>query len=333
MKLSRFGAVALAAILSAASLGSAARAETQLKALAAWSTTLPLVPEVFYKFQEAATKASNGEITFQNTGPETVPPFEQLEPLSQGVFDVVFQSSAYHQAQTGMGVALQNLIDLDPAKLRQSGMLDWLNDYYRKNFGVVILSAYSTGPTTFVLTKPLDGDTTLAGRKIRTNASYEGVVRALGGAPVAMSPADAYAAMQKGTLDGAAWPSSSTADFKLYEVAKYMTAPNFSQGCNLILMNAAKFDALPKNIQDALLEAGKQTDVHGTAYGVSQVTSQDEIMKKNGVKITEFSPEIAAKIAKLDIEGAVEVAHRSHPEDVDAALALAKEKGVLLGQK
>ena len=35
MKLSRFGAVALAAILSAASLGSAARAETQLKALAA----------------------------------------------------------------------------------------------------------------------------------------------------------------------------------------------------------------------------------------------------------------------------------------------------------
>jgi TRAP-type C4-dicarboxylate transport system substrate-binding protein len=331
MKFGKFGAVALAAILSAASLGSA-QAETQLKALSAWATTLPLVPDVYYEFQENVTKASNGEITFQNVGPETVPPFEQLEPLSQGVFDVVFQSSTYHQAQTGMGVVLQNLIDLHPEKFHGSGMLEWLNDYYRKNFGVVVLSAYSTGPTTFVLTKPLDGDTRLDGRKIRTNASYEGIVRALGGSPVAMSPADAYAAMQKGTLDGVAWPASSTADFKLYEVAKYMTSPDFSQGCNIILMNAAKFDALPKELQDILVEAGRQTDIQGSQYGKEKTESQDAMMKQNGVQITEFSPEIAATIAKLDIAGALEVAHRSKPEDVDAALAVAKEKGLLLGQ-
>ena len=83
MRLKKVGAFALAAILfGVAPLGAVAHAETKLRALSAWATSLPSVPDVFYKFQEAATKASNGEITFQNTGPETVPPFEQLEPLS-----------------------------------------------------------------------------------------------------------------------------------------------------------------------------------------------------------------------------------------------------------
>src|SRR5690606_6647216 len=82
MRLKKVGAFALAAILfGVAPLGAVAHAETKLRALSAWATSLPSVPDVFYKFQEAATKASNGEITFQNTGPETVPPFEQLEPL------------------------------------------------------------------------------------------------------------------------------------------------------------------------------------------------------------------------------------------------------------
>lgn len=332
MKLRYLNAVALAAILSAVSLSFPAQAETKLKALSAWATTLPLVPEVYYKFQAAATKASNGEITFQNVGPEAVTAFEQLEPLSQGVFDIDFQSSAYHQANTGMGVVLQSLIDLDPAKLRSSGMMDWLNDYYRKNFGVIILSAFSTGPTTFVLTSPLTGDTKLSGRKLRTNASYEGIVRSLGGSPVSMSPPDAYAAMQKGMLEGAAWPASFTADFKLYEVAKYMTSPNFSQGCTVVLMNADKFDSLPKTIQDALIQAGKETDLIGTAYSKSQIENQDKIMKEHGVQITEFSPEIAAAIAKLDIDASIEIARRSQPADVDVALAFARDKGALLGQ-
>lgn len=314
--------LAAAAAFALASFTHSAEAET-LRSIRAFPQNLKQVSELYYGFQKAVTEATKGEITFHDSGPETVPPFEQFEPLTQGVFDVMYSAPSYHQAQTGVGVGISAIPETsDPELLSSSGIREWLNDYYRKNFGVFPLAIFAIGETTFVFSEPLTGDTRLEGRKIRSNASYEGIVRALGGAPVSMGPADAYAALQKGTLDGVVWPEIATAEFKLYEVTSYLAKPTFGKSHNAVFMNAAKFDALPKDQQDAIIKAGLDLERRAVEFFAKQAEDETNTMLKNGVKFTEFSPEVAPQLEKLYVEGQREIALRSRPDDVKALLEL-----------
>lgn len=312
-------------IICAASLSSTALAKTQLKALAAWPATLPQVKGIYYKFEENVTKASNGEITFQNLGPETVGPFDQFQPVSAGAFDLDYAADAYYQAQTGVALAMVLLGDME--KVRSTGVFDYINDYFGKKFGIEVLAAIPSASTQFVLLNPLKNDR-LDGRKIRSNALYDAVVRQLGAAPVSMAPADAYAAMEKGTLDGVAWPMHATADFKLYEVGKYMTSPGFGKSGDMIIMNKAKLDSLPADQQKIIRDEAHNIEIEGAKFYDDLAKSQFQTMLDKGVKVSEFTPEAAKMLEQTYSKDALEVARKSHPDDVNAFVSFARSKGV-----
>lgn len=320
-------AVAAAALFAAASFTSSAQAEN-LRSIRAFPQNVQQVSELYFGFLKAVTEATDGEITFQDNGPETVPPFEQFEPLTQGVFDVMYTAPAYHQAQTGIGLGISAIPETaDPELLTSSGIRNWLNDYYRKNFGVFPLAVFEIGETTVVLRDPLTGDTRLAGRKIRSIPSYEGIVRALGGAPVSMSPADAYAALEKGALDGVVWPEIATAEFMLFEVTSYLARPTFGKSHNAVFMNAVKFDSLTTEQQDAIVQAGLDLERDAKPFFARLAEEATRIMLDNGVEFTEFSPEIAPELEKLYMEGQREIALRSRPDDVKELLELSGKDG------
>ena len=317
----------LVGIIGALSLSTAALAQTNVRAIAAWAPTLAQVRNVLYKFEENVTQASNGQIKFQNSGPETVPPFEQFQPLSAGVFDYLYAASAYHQAQSGVSLVVELFGDM--SAVRKAGVLDHMNDYYRKKFGVEILAIIRSPENTFVLKEPVDSSPGLKGRKIRSNPLYDSAVRRLGAVPVAMSPADAYAAMQKGALDGIAFPKHATADFKLFEVGKYMTQPGFGQSIDLLMANSKKLAALPAEHQKIIREQALRIEQEGTAYMRGLGDQQTKVMLENGVKVTEFSPDVAKALEQSFAAGVIEVARKSDPAAVDALLELAKAKGVM----
>jgi TRAP-type transport system periplasmic protein len=232
------------------------------------------------------------------------------------VFDLMYTAPGYHQAQTGVGVAIAAIPESsDPELLTSSGIRAWLTDYYRKDFGVFPIAIFSIGETTFVFREPLTGDTKLEGRKIRTNPSYEGIVRALGGAPVSMGPADAYAALQKGTLDGVVWPEIATAEFKLFEVTKYLARPTFGKSHNALFMNAAKFDSLSSDQQKAIIQAGLDLERAAQPFFAKLAEDATRIMLDNG-----------AELEKLYLQGQREIALRQRPDDVNALLELSDKR-------
>ena len=53
----------------------------------------PLIGEAFAKHLESASK---GRMKIQINGPETVPSFEQLQPVAAGVFDFGLTTGGYH---------------------------------------------------------------------------------------------------------------------------------------------------------------------------------------------------------------------------------------------
>lgn len=318
-----------ATLVALASATAPVQAQTTIRLLSAWPPNTSMIQVGETKFIAAVEAASNKEIKFVRNGPETVPPFQQLQPLSSGVFQLLYTTPTYHQADTGIGAAIDGLLTTDPKKLRESGMINWLNDYYRKKFGVIILSLISCPPNQFILRDPLPADGTLKGLKVRTNAAFEGIVRGLGGSPVGLPPSDVYSAMEKGVIDGTAAPQHAAADYKFYEVGKYMTRPGYGHTTLILMANASAFDALPEKVRKLLQEEAIRMETYGAEEMIAVTAQQNATMEQKGVKVVQFPPEVAAKLPALFAEGTTLVAKKSDGKAVDDMIAFARQKGVL----
>lgn len=299
-----------------------------LRLISGWTPNNPNVPLIETVFIKNVAEASKGAIKIQRSGPEVVPAFEQLQPVSTGVFDFLFTTPGYHQAQSGVA----NVFDAmkpEPDKLRAAGLTAWADDYYRKRFNQRIVAMVPAPGNHFVLREALSPDLALKGRKIRANATFEGVVRALGGTPVNMPPSEAFTSMQKGVIDGITFPTFASGDYKLYEVGKFMTRPVFGLSNVLITMNTKKFDALSPAHQKVILDEGRKIEATGKQALIDYDKKDVETMIKNGVKPIEFDARTAASLNRLYNEGILATASKSTPNEVKTLFEMAKAKNLL----
>ena len=309
-------------------MSSPAHSQTTLRLLSGWTPNNPNVPNIETPFIKNVETASKGMIKIERRGPEVAPPFEQLQPVSAGVFDILFTTPGYHQAQTGVGNVF-DAISGDIEGRRAAGLVQKADEYYRARYGLSILALHPAPGNHFVLKDGLSSDGTLKGMKIRANAIFEGVVRALGGTPVNMAPADAYAAMQKGVLEGITFPAFASADYKLYEVGKSMTRPVFGLTNVMFLINVKKLESLPPEQRRIVLEEGRKIEPVGKA-AVDRLADVDEAkMKEHGVKIINFSSDLAPKLTGMYNEGIRTTAGRSSPKEVQELWDLAQSKNML----
>lgn len=312
-------------------LGQTASADTTIRLLEAWPRNTSMIANVGQKYIAAVEDASKGTIKFQTSGPEVVPPFEQLQPLSAGVFSMMVSTPAYHQAQSGVGAVIDGMLSTDPVALRASGVMDWVTDYYRKKFGLELLALVPMPANQLIMRNPLpEGkDMPLEGLKIRSNAAFEGIVRELGGAPVNLDPSAMYAAMEKGVIDGVAGPQHAAADYKMYEMGKYMTRPGYGHTAIIVMANSASFAALPEEVQATLREQGIALETSGKEAMAVIAEQQNARMKEEGVTETLFSESTSARLEAAFQTGILAVAQKSDMAAVDELVALAKSKDML----
>ena len=86
-----------AASLSIVSDGRAA----DIRLLSSWDKTNPAVGTLAEAFAKNVETATKGDLKFIINGPETVPPFEQLQPVAAGAFQMLFTHAIYHYGTTG----------------------------------------------------------------------------------------------------------------------------------------------------------------------------------------------------------------------------------------
>ncbi len=84
--------IAAAALALSGSVAQAA----EYRWLNSWDRTLPQIPMFVEPYLKAVEAASKGSIKFRVSGPEAVPPFEQLQPVASGAFHFLFTHGAYH---------------------------------------------------------------------------------------------------------------------------------------------------------------------------------------------------------------------------------------------
>jgi len=280
------------------------------------------------KFIEKVEAATKGDVTIAMSGPDTVPTFEQFEPVQAGVFDLLFTHPAYHSGTTAIGLSI-DAIAVDPAKRRDAGIIDFIDRHYQ-GLGMKLIAAPSTGSKGFryYMREPVDPENSLKGLKIRGTVSYHPMIRALGGSPVNMPGGEVYSALQKGVVDGAAWALTGAKDFKWYEVAGYLAEPKFGQVGTMIFMNLDSWESLSDEQKAAITQAGAELEVETLQRMDELAAAELEALQELGMKMTAFSNADADRFEELWASGVWEVSEEKSGDAAKELRALAKSHGM-----
>jgi TRAP-type C4-dicarboxylate transport system substrate-binding protein len=289
-------ATAACGLVIAIATAQAALAET-IKLLTSWGANdKPSYANVLL-FKKNVEEISSGNINVEVSGPEVVPPFQQLQPVVAGVFDVLYTHGAYHAGSKGLGLA-GDAIDIDIKKRRDAGVWSYIDDFYQKTHKLKLLALGTQGTAGYhcYMRRPLSDQNDWKGRKIRGVVSYHGVIRALGGEPVVMPVGEIYSALEKGVVDGACMPAAGMLANKHFEVAKYRMEPTFGSTNVLFLINMAKWQRLSAEHQQMLLNAGAKTELDAQQTGDEILKEEHAELAKAGVEVAKLPPEKATLV-------------------------------------
>lgn len=140
---------------------------------------------------------------------------------------------------------------------------------------------------------PVTDPAGVKGLKLRVINSpiYVAAFQALGANTVAMDPSELYLALQQGVVDGFEYPLPDLLDFKMYEVAKYLTLDRHTTDFFVISTNKAKWDKLSSEQQGIVEQAMKtSSDWQWQEQPKSIASALVELRTK--MEVADISPEM-----------------------------------------
>lgn len=151
--------------------------------------------------------------------------------------------------------------------------------------------------------RPVNLPKDMAGLKIRTTNSRieQADFREFGASPTPVAWSEVFTALQQGTVEGEGNSYSLLWDSKHQEVLNYATEVNYNYSSDIVVMNKDKFDKLPIEYQDIIMEAG----VEATEWQRALANEREEEAKQQfidyGIEVYEPTPE-EMKIWKQTVE-------------------------------
>ncbi len=320
------GVLAVGLVISSTTT-SAGAAET-LKFLYPWTSAQESNKKSADAIMAAIKKVSGGEIEAKIFGPSVVPAFQQLQPVSTGAFDLHYTSPAYHAGQTVVGMMIDG-VAREQDKRRGSGLWEMVDKHYSTKHNLKVLGLAGSTSYQFVLKAPIAADGGLKGLKIRTTPAYDPLVAHLGGISVQMPPSQMYTSLQKGLVDGVAFPVHSIVSLKLNEVAKYLVRPTFGTSTNLLVMNLSRYNKLSPKHQKAMLEVGKQFEQFLYDIPKSIADRDEKTMLSSGSQFSQLAPQHAKDIHRIFAEGLWARGLKLQSADVKPIVDVVKSKGIM----
>lgn len=282
-------------LLSGLGSATAQAAGVEWKLLTSWgpsdnlATRIALLPWI-----DRINKELAGKLHISWVGPESVPPFEQLKPLRNGIFDVLYTHPAYHAGDIAVGMGI-DLFDFPSKEKRAVGVFDILDEAYKTTQGVRYLGGFPGAGYHIVLRDKCISTANLKGYKIRSNPFYDPLLKALGAASVTTPITEVFSALEKGVVDGACQPATDTITLKWYEVAKYRITPTFGATTQSLFVNEQSWNRLPKDVQDAVVKITKEVEDSSYMEMRAAWAKQAEQLKTFGMQECALPKEEAKK--------------------------------------
>jgi tripartite ATP-independent transporter DctP family solute receptor len=137
-----------------------------------------------------------------------------------------------------------------------------------------------------------------------TPAFHEGI-KLFGASPVKIDLNEMFIALQQGIVDAVELPLDYIYDYSIHEAGKFLSLTYHTYGTQFVAMSKKSFDALPPDVQKALLEAAGEGADFNNRLTWSQEEDYLKKIEKAGVKINKpdyspFSKTLEANIAVLE---------------------------------
>jgi len=249
--------------------------------------------DLFLQFIDRVNKAAKDKLVIEfKGGPEAIPGREQAEAIRKGIADMGSSTSGLTSSLVPEALAIY-MSGLSGKEQRKSGFYDAVNKYFAEaNLLYLVFNGDTNKFAVFTatkVTKPAD----LKGKMMRSTATYDSLFKALGCKPVSMPHGEVYSAMERGVVDGFAFPISSIADVGLHEVIKTFIDHPLWNGGQFSIMNLKTWQSLPKSLQDLLTSVSTDFEEYEVEYWKKKVDKAREALKAKGVKFVQFSPDDA----------------------------------------
>ena len=291
--------------VAAAAVASPAIAQSMPEIKWRMTTSWPKSLDTLYGGAEmmckAVAEATDGKFQIQTfAGGEIVPGLQVVDAVQNGTVECGHTASYYYFGKDptfGMGtsIAFGPNQRLNQGWFTLGGGKEVLNEFYKKYNCTALLAGNTGCQMGGWFRKEINSVDDLKGLKMRIGGFPGRVIQKLGAVPQQIAAGDIYPALEKGTIDAAEWVGPYD-DEKLgfYKVAPHYYYPGWWEGGSMLFtfVNLDKWNALPKNYQAILEQAGHFANTW-------MIAKYDEVnpaalrrLLANGVKLHGFSPAI-----------------------------------------
>ena len=283
-----------------------AGAEEQILKLASWGPAKHFVAQARAEWIEAVNAASVGKIKIvEYPGGQLYGPKEMHKAVAKGLVDigVVLQPRMLAMVPMLQGVYLPfafNTVD-DTAKAYTGESLAIIEKAMAKKRIKMIYPSFVDGVQVFSNKTNINTIEDFEGLRIlATSPIATEILSRLGGAPDTSIPlTEQYMAMKRGVAD-AIMSSIVNGYFQKYqEVTPFVTKMNLSFPTVLVCMNLKKWEALPKEVQEVMIAAGKKQTAHTIAVSKGWEQKFMAELTNAGATVTEIPTAEREKIKKV----------------------------------
>ena len=136
--------------------------------------------------------------------------------------------------------------------------------------------------------RPIETPEDVQGLRIRANNNpiHIAAYQAMGVSPVTMGWSEVYSAIQNGTVDGVSVATTSMYTANIHEVAPYISTSDEFYVTAPLIMNAGRFNSLPEDIQNIILEAAAEATEYQIQVNGDQVEEFLQDLEDEGYQVT-----------------------------------------------
>jgi len=173
--------------------------------------------------------------------------------------------------------------------------------------GLKLLYAVAWPGQGFYTKDPLRTLADLKGAKMRTYSPLTSrLAELLGATSVQVQVTDVPQMFATGAMTTMVTSSATGTATKAWEFVKNYYRTNAWNPKNVVVLNQRAFSALPKDQQAGILKAAAAAEPRGWEMSKAREKEGDEALSKNGMAVSDASPEIKAALAKIGEQMAVE---------------------------
>ena len=240
-------------------------------------------------FKEQVEKNSNGQIKVE------VYPNSQLGPevdmiqsiLQQGGCDVTFTGESMQTYSPDLGmIGMPYLIQSDEhMKAVLDGEVGKKLEGLMEESGMKVLGYFTRGPRYITSNREIHSVADCQNLLIRTPQSPMTVAafNAIGAKPTPMALSEVFTSLQSGTIEAQENPLAMIQNQSFYEVQKYLVKTAHLRAWVYIAMGKAQFDALPADLQQVVLDAGKHAQDFEHELFLKNETEFENKLKEEGM--------------------------------------------------